>query len=45
MRSYNNLLKLNFEGLQELAGDSDVDWFEIRKDTLQYEKEICNKRG
>ena len=43
MRSYNNLLKLNFEGLQELAGDSDVDWFDIRKDTLEYEKEICNR--
>ena len=42
IRQYNTLLKMNFEGLQEIMPD--MDWFERRKKGLSIQEMICSKR-
>mgnify|MGYP001184255079 CR=1 FL=1 len=41
-REYNYLIKLNFEGLQELRAD--LDWFEIREEGLEFQNTLCSLR-
>tara|TARA_A100001388_G_C28597970_1_gene416727 strand:- start:376 stop:675 length:300 start_codon:yes stop_codon:yes gene_type:complete len=41
-REHNYLIKLNFEGLQELRPD--IDWFDMREDGLELQKTLCSLR-
>ena len=41
-REHNYLIKLNFEGLQELRPD--FDWFNMRKKGLELQKTLCSLR-
>ena len=41
-REHNYLIKLNFEGLQELRPD--FDWFEMRKEGLELQNTLCSLR-
>ena len=41
-REHNYLIKLNFEGLQEIRPD--FDWFNMRKKGLELQKTLCSLR-